>query len=61
MDKGDIVPTVISIVYGSKALAQKLTSNTEQNKDKGHDGPGYISVFSVGSRMDVGTIIYRGK
>ena len=28
-DKGDIVPIIISIVYGSKALAQKLTSNTE--------------------------------
>ena len=29
MDKGDIVLIIISIVYGSKALAQKLTSNTE--------------------------------
>ena len=29
VDKGDIVPIIISIVYGSKALAQKLTSNTE--------------------------------
>ena len=29
VDKGDIAPIVISIVYGSKALAQKLTSNTE--------------------------------
>ena len=29
MDKRDIVPIIISIVYGSKALAQKLTSNTE--------------------------------
>ena len=29
MNKGDIVPTIISIVYGSKALTQKLTSITE--------------------------------
>ena len=29
MDKGGIVLIIISIVYGSKALAQKLTSNTE--------------------------------
>ena len=29
VDKGNIVPIIISIVYGSKALAQKLTSNTE--------------------------------
>ena len=29
VDKGDIVPIIISIVYGLKALAQKLTSNTE--------------------------------
>ena len=29
VDKGGIVLTIISIVYGSKALAQKLTSNTE--------------------------------
>ena len=29
MDKGDIVPIIIAIVYGSKALAQKLTSNIE--------------------------------
>ena len=29
MNKGDIVPIIISIVYGSKALAQKLTSNVE--------------------------------
>ena len=29
VDKGDVVPIIISIVYGSKALAQKLTSNTE--------------------------------
>ena len=29
MDKGGIVLITISIVYGSKALAQKLTSNTE--------------------------------
>ena len=29
VDKGDIVPINISIVYDSKALAQKLTSNTE--------------------------------
>ena len=27
--KEDIVPIIISIVYGSKALAQELTSNTE--------------------------------
>ena len=29
VDKGDIVPIMISVVYGSKALGQKLTSNTE--------------------------------
>ena len=29
VDKGGIVLIIISIVYGSKALAQKLTSNTE--------------------------------
>ena len=29
VDKGGIVPITILIVYGSKALAQKLTSNTE--------------------------------
>ena len=29
VDKGDIIPITISIVYGSKALDQKLTSNTE--------------------------------
>ena len=29
VDKGDIVPMVISIVYDSKASAQKLISNTE--------------------------------
>ena len=29
MDKGGIVLIIISIVHGSKALAQKLTSNTE--------------------------------
>ena len=29
VDKGDIVPIIISIIYGSKALAQRLTSNTE--------------------------------
>ena len=29
VDKGDIVSITISIVYGSRALAQKLTSNTE--------------------------------
>ena len=32
VDKGGIVPIMISIVYGSKALAQKLTSNTELTK-----------------------------
>ena len=29
VDKGDIVPIIISIVYGSRAAARKLTSNTE--------------------------------
>ena len=29
VDKGDIVPIMISIAYGSKVLGQKLTSNTE--------------------------------
>ena len=29
VDKGDIVPIIISTIYGLKALAQKLTSNTE--------------------------------
>ena len=29
VDKGDIVSIIIPIVYGSKALAQKLTSNIE--------------------------------
>ena len=29
VDKGGIVPIIISIVYGSTALAQKLTSNTK--------------------------------
>ena len=29
VDKGDIVPIITPIVYGSRALAQKLTSNTE--------------------------------
>ena len=27
VNKGDVVPIIISIVYGSRALAQKLTSN----------------------------------
>ena len=29
VDKGDIVPIIISTVYDSKALAPKLTSNTD--------------------------------
>ena len=29
VDKGDIVPRIVYIVYGSRASAQKLTSNTE--------------------------------
>ena len=29
VDKGDIVPIIVYIVYGSKAVAQTLTSNTE--------------------------------
>ena len=29
VDKQDIVPTLISIAYGSRASAQKPTSNTE--------------------------------
>ena len=29
VDKGNTVPIIISIVYGSRASAQKLTSNTE--------------------------------
>ena len=29
VDKGDIVPTIVSIVYGSRASVQELTSNTE--------------------------------
>ena len=32
LDKGDKVSIIISIVYGSKALAQKLTSNTELSR-----------------------------
>ena len=29
VDKGDIVPIIVSIVYGSRASVQELTSNTE--------------------------------
>ena len=29
VDKGDTVPIIISIVYGSRASAQNLSSNTE--------------------------------
>ena len=29
VDKGDIVPIIICIVYGSRTSAQKLTSNAE--------------------------------
>ena len=32
VDKGDIVPRVSYIVYGSRTSAQKLTSNTELTK-----------------------------
>ena len=32
VDKGDIIPIIMSIVYGSKTLAQKLTSNTKLTK-----------------------------
>ena len=34
VDKGDTVHIIISIVYGSKASAQKLTSNTELTRSQ---------------------------
>ena len=50
VDKGDIVPIIISIVYGSKALAQKLTSNTELTRS--HNVNNLIAAYHAQHQLE---------
>ena len=51
VDKGGIVPIIISIVYGSKALAQKLTSNTELTRSHNVKNVSQHTVLNINLRQ----------
>ena len=51
MDKGSIVLITISIVYGSKALAQKLTSNTELTRSHNVKNLSQHTVLNINLRQ----------
>ena len=51
MDEGGIVPIIISIVYGSKALAQKLTSNTELTRSHNVKNVSQHTVLNINLRQ----------
>ena len=50
VDKGDMVPITIPIVYGSKALDQKLTSNTELTRS--HKCQEHIAVYRAQHQLE---------
>ena len=51
VDKGDIVPIIIYIVYGSKAFAQKLTSNTELTRSHNVKNLSQHTAFDINLRQ----------
>ena len=53
VDREDIVPIIISIVYGSKALTQKLTSNIELIKSHNVKNLSQHTVLNINLRQSL--------
>ena len=61
MDKGGIVPIIISIVYGSKALAQKLTSNTELTRSHNVKNLSQHTVLNINLKQSCLLLVISGS